>query len=280
MRQSLTSCFSMYSLKQEHSFLEQAIILEQKNRRKKKKTIKSVSLTLLFLLALSLILTFIPLAVFKIVNKNPTISAVDKQNFNYDIKTISEAEYVSSLDLSARRYLFAMINYISMEIIENSGIDSTTAKNLAFKIVTESLIAKEDPFFITSIILAESTFNPNAKSKVGALGLMQVMPRTGEYIAKIANYGWQGVASLKNPDTNLRLGISYVKYLKNEFKNDTHKILIAYNWGPTNLKKGKNPPKISINYSNKIQSNHKKWKSDFQKRIEEFKYKNVNSVLS
>ena len=80
---------------------------------------------------------------------------------------------------------------------------------------------------IFAVIKTESNFDPNAKSKAGAVGLMQITPETGEYIANrlgIEEY------SLTNAQTNIKFGCYYIRYLKDRFKQlDT--ALIAYNAG-------------------------------------------------
>lgn len=99
-----------------------------------------------------------------------------------------------------------------------------------------------DPIYLTSLIWIESHFKKNAKSKVGASGLMQIMPKTKKYLLKKINR--QEYISLihqikfKNPDIsfndaeNLVLGSFYLNYLNKRFNNIYHSTA-AYNMGPT-----------------------------------------------
>jgi len=89
------------------------------------------------------------------------------------------------------------------------------------------------PALIASVVKAESKFKPDAVSHVGAVGLMQIMPTTAEYIAKlmpIENY------DLENPVDNIRMGTFYLRYLLNRFP-DTRTAIMAYNAGEGNVKR-------------------------------------------
>jgi len=86
-----------------------------------------------------------------------------------------------------------------------------------------------DKVLIASVINAESSFKPNAVSNKGAIGLMQVMPSTGEWVAKKMSVEW-GDEILYDPRTNILIGTYYLNYLLNKF-NDVTTALIAYNAG-------------------------------------------------
>lgn len=81
---------------------------------------------------------------------------------------------------------------------------------------------------VLAVIQAESSFNCDAVSQKGAVGLMQLMPSTASYIAQVVNY--KDIIDLKDANCNLRLGCAYLSYLCKRFKykNET---LCAYNAG-------------------------------------------------
>ena len=85
----------------------------------------------------------------------------------------------------------------------------------------------------------ESMFNSSAKSRQGALGLMQVMPRTAKFISKNKEVKRNNENILKNPEINLEVGQEYIEYLmKHEnVKGNLIYLTAAYNGGPGNLKK-------------------------------------------
>lgn len=88
-----------------------------------------------------------------------------------------------------------------------------------------------DPFLVAAIIKNESNFKHNAISDAGAIGLMQIMPETGTWIAN-----QMGLAEYKDNDlyvakTNIRMGCWYVGELEHEFKHNSALLMIAYNAG-------------------------------------------------
>lgn len=89
---------------------------------------------------------------------------------------------------------------------------------------------------VLSLIEVESSFNPAAISHKGARGMMQIMPQTGEYLAKKMGMKWQGAESLHDPKTNIAMALEYLVELREKFKR-TDLILTAYNMGPYALKR-------------------------------------------
>ena len=89
-----------------------------------------------------------------------------------------------------------------------------------------------DPLFVQAMVEIESTCKPTAKSRMGALGLIQVKPTTGRAVAKDAGLPWNGPHSLYDPDFNIRVGLHYLNQLEKRF-GDPHAAIGAYNLGPT-----------------------------------------------
>jgi soluble lytic murein transglycosylase len=107
---------------------------------------------------------------------------------------------------------------------------------IASAIIHQSLKAKLDPLMITAVIAGESGFNPSAVGSQGELGLMQIRPLTGRWIANKASIEWKGSLALKQPLYNIRLGIAYLSYLKKKFSPFGGQIyLAAYNMGEVNV---------------------------------------------
>lgn len=91
-----------------------------------------------------------------------------------------------------------------------------------------------DPAWVAAEIRAESTFNPNARSPANALGLMQVIPSTGQAVAnRLGLSQYTGADSLYDPETNIRIGTAYLRELKEKYGNKPYVVLAAYNAGPT-----------------------------------------------
>ncbi|MFT5396771.1 MAG: soluble lytic murein transglycosylase-like protein [Gammaproteobacteria bacterium] len=106
-----------------------------------------------------------------------------------------------------------------------------------------------------AVITAESSYNPNAISRAGAVGLMQLMPATAKQY---------GVSNRRDPKQNIYGGSRYLRYLLKLFKNDLTLALAAYNAGEGTVKKygNKIPPyKETRNYVKKVIKYYKKYRS-------------------
>ncbi|MCK4401698.1 lytic transglycosylase domain-containing protein [bacterium] len=94
-----------------------------------------------------------------------------------------------------------------------------------------------DPALIMAVIEIESKFDAKAVSKAGAIGLMQIMPKTAKSISHELNIKKYNKDSLYNPEINIMIGTYYLKKLLQEFNNDIDLSLGAYNAGMGNIKK-------------------------------------------
>ncbi len=95
-----------------------------------------------------------------------------------------------------------------------------------------------DPLLILAMIREESLFLTDAVSPAGAVGLMQVMPRTGQEIAKRSNQSGFEIEELLRPATSVSFGSRYVLEQLGEFK-ELELAIAAYNAGPSVVRKWK-----------------------------------------
>lgn len=104
--------------------------------------------------------------------------------------------------------------------------------------VTDNVEKHElDLSVIYGVIRRESLFDPLAKSRVGALGLMQLMPYTARRVAKKLGLKRPKQAEILQVDNNIKLGTQYFKTVLSQFDDNIPLAAAAYNAGPNNVKK-------------------------------------------
>ena len=90
-----------------------------------------------------------------------------------------------------------------------------------------------DPKVVLAIMKVESNFNSTAQSHANAKGLMQILPDTAKHVAQLLKMDANSI-DLNDPETNIKIGTYYLKYLSNNFSNmDT--VYAAYNGGIGNV---------------------------------------------
>jgi soluble lytic murein transglycosylase-like protein len=113
------------------------------------------------------------------------------------------------------------------------------------------------PELVAAVVQAESKFKPTARSGAGAVGLMQLVPRTGR---------WMGARDLMNPQQNVAAGAKYLKYLHDRFDGNETNVIAAYNAGEGNVKRfgGVQPFRETRNYLTRVRN----FDADYRNRVE------------
>jgi soluble lytic murein transglycosylase-like protein len=167
-----------------------------------------------------------------------------------------------------------------VEAATSSPLESVASAPKKLSIVTEQVredfFKKEVPFgsviyreakknnispeLVAAVVQAESRFKPTARSGAGAIGLMQLVPRTGK---------WMGAKDLTNPVQNIAAGTKYLKYLQERFDGNETKMIAAYNAGEGNVKRfgGVPPFKETRKYLVKVKNYEQEYKSRVENRI-------------
>lgn len=93
-----------------------------------------------------------------------------------------------------------------------------------------------DPLVVLSLIAQESRFDPRARGRHGALGLMQIRPFVARDVARRHGIPWQGKSTLLDPAHNVAIGTAYLGEILRQF-DDLELALTGYNMGPYRLQR-------------------------------------------
>lgn len=152
---------------------------------------------------------------------------------------LSAQEYI----VNNKRIYFVIPTYllIALILLLNINFDFWSLRrnfeSVQYKAEIEKYASQNgiDQELLAAVIYVESRFNPDSESNRGAVGLMQIMPATAQWIAEQLGEGDFSLAKLKDPEINIRFGSWYFAYLYEKFDQDLVKALAAYNAGQTNV---------------------------------------------
>jgi hypothetical protein len=168
--------------------------------------------------------------------------SIDPKNFRWArIKRVRDVIVKESI---------ADLTIVEFTTIAGAIVDYTEENNVSIPLVL-------------AVMKAESAFNPKAVSHAGALGLMQVMPKTAENISPEVG---RRRYSLFNSKHNIQFGTYYLWKMLNRFDEDVELAVKAYNCGPIYVERiisgeYKNYPEETVGYSEKVL----KYKEEFDK---------------
>jgi len=138
--------------------------------------------------------------------------------------------------------------------VEPQGAKELTPTPFSGHILAAAKATKVDAALIHAVITVESGYNPSARSRAGAVGLMQLMPKTAKRY---------GVKNRLDPEQNIHGGARYLRDLKLQFDNDLQLVLAAYNAGEGAVMRfgGRIPPfRETLAYVPKVLSTYKQFR--------------------
>lgn len=157
------------------------------------------------------------------------------------------ASYALAEMLNERGFISAGIA-IGREIHRREGAWNIRLLRIVYPFPFRSIITAEarergvDPALAAALIRQESLFDPSARSPVGALGLMQVMPRTGADLARSLRIASFRTDMLLQPEINIHLGMAYLAQQIRSHGDRLDAVLAAYNAGPGRVQRWRRFP--------------------------------------
>lgn len=182
----------------------------------------------------------------KQANITPNIQTNNNiQSFDTVLKNTTQVKFGDLLTKPATK-VNADIYSAKAEALSTKVSSKEQIKNIIFKAAKKHGV---DEKLVNALVMQESGFNPNAKSKVGAMGLMQLMPATAKGL---------GVTNPMDPEQNVEGGVKYLKSMLNKYNGNIILALAAYNAGPGAVDKydGVPPYKETQNYVKSILANY------------------------
>ena len=149
-------------------------------------------------------------------------------------KTAEEISMAGVLAQDIERYDFAI------QIAKNASYKNLNFLEISYPKIEVPKQIKDQKILDSSVILAlirqESEFDTSATSRVGAKGLMQIMPATGKLLSKVTNIDFSREKLTRDKDYNLALGSYYISDLDDLFGSQ-YLAFAAYNAGPNRVEK-------------------------------------------
>jgi soluble lytic murein transglycosylase len=134
------------------------------------------------------------------------------------------------IGLAVSAVLIAAIASRLQRVAGNSGLPLSDAA-----VIREQAAEKHlDPALIAGVIYAETKFDPRTSS-AGALGLMQILPATAQYIAHLSGGFRFTTSDLATPKINVAYGSWYLRYLLDHYEGNEMEAVAAYNGGLANV---------------------------------------------
>jgi soluble lytic murein transglycosylase len=158
-----------------------------------------------------------------------------------------------------------------VDAVKASRLPDRQQRRVAVAIVREARRNGLDPLLVVAVIRVESSFNNYAVSPVGAMGLMQVMPATGKWLAERRGRALGRTTNLFDSELNIELGAWYLAEMIEQF-GTVDKALVAYNAGPGGAKKILNAraevrTRFLAGYPAKVMGEHRKLQKAAEARM-------------
>ncbi|USD60961.1 murein transglycosylase [Vibrio sp. SCSIO 43140] len=160
-----------------------------------------------------------------------------KSEWRYLLSNVSkpEKEMLAAYAGQKRWHHLTVVATISAKMWDNMSLRFPTAHQWWFNFYGEKLDLDTD--LLMSLARQESAMDVEARSPVGARGVMQIMPATAKYTAKKHKIAYKRTSELYQVNKNIEIGSHYLNELLGNYDNNRIFALAAYNAGPNRVKR-------------------------------------------
>ncbi|MES2992675.1 MAG: transglycosylase SLT domain-containing protein [Pseudomonadota bacterium] len=165
------------------------------------------------------------------------------REWNYSIRGMSDRELLAAAQLACDREVWDRCINTSERTKAEFDMEQRFPMPFRKEVVAKAAAIGLDPAYVYGLIRQESRFIMDARSHVGASGLMQLMPATARWTAKKIGLDYTHDL-ITDRDTNLRLGTSYLKLVLDDMGGSQALAAAAYNAGPGRPRKWRDGPPL------------------------------------
>ena len=164
--------------------------------------------------------------------------ALEKKSDNFEATAALFSLYhAAGRHLDVFQAFFLQKPFLQKQLIDNGYGGFLFPLNFQEETEAAAIKQKVSPALLFSLIRQESAFNPRARSRADAFGLMQLIPSTARAAARKLRMPYRGYRDLYDPHTNIPLGAAHFKKLLSRYKGSLILAAAAYNAGGTPVKK-------------------------------------------
>jgi soluble lytic murein transglycosylase len=166
-------------------------------------------------------------------------------NYSTNLHTpggMAERDLLAAADLACQRQIWDRCINTSDKTTNLLDMEQRFPTPLRETVLRKSKAVGLDPAYVYGLIRQESRFVTDARSSVGASGLMQVMPATAKWTAKKIGLNGFTVEQLNDHEVNVAIGTGYLKLVLDDFGGSMAMAAAAYNAGPSRPRNWRNGP--------------------------------------
>jgi soluble lytic murein transglycosylase len=165
------------------------------------------------------------------------------REWNYTLRGMGDRELLAAAQRACDRELWDRCINTSDRTRDEIDMQQRFPMPFRQQVLAQTQDVGIDPAYVYGLIRQESRFIVDARSHVGASGLMQVMPATARWTAKKIGLDYQP-GQITDRDTNLKIGMSYLKLVLDDFAGSQALAAAAYNAGPGRPRKWREGPTL------------------------------------